>query len=266
MVTATELYRFSEQASASVWTFTSGNEIVTYNAGDGNEDYVPASISRTEAEVKNEIAKANIEVQLSLNNEVAVRWLADNGEKIVTLTIFERAKNGTVSVVWKGRLASILPGMNAVTLKMESIFTSLRRAGLRARYQRSCRHPLYGRGCNLDPEDFAIAGVVSASASKTLTIVAADAYADGYFVGGMLRAPDNTLSYIIGHVGSAITIQRLSYSLLQEIEDGFPFNVTLYPGCPHDRTSCNNKFNNLLNYGGFDFIPTKNPMGGSSIV
>lgn len=262
MATKTELYRFSEQASAKVWGFTDGNEAVTY----GGLEYVPASISRSEAEVKNEIAKSNIDIQLSLTNEVAVRWMQDNGEKIVTLTIFERDKGGLFNVVWKGRLASLAPGMNAVTLKMESIFTSLRRPGLRARYQRACRHPLYGKGCNLNPEDFDVAGSVTAVNKKTFTIAAADAMPDGYFTGGMLRAADGTLSYIIEHVGASIVLQRLSYSLVEEIEGGFPFDVKIYPGCPHTRQACNDKFNNLLNYGGFDFIPTKNPMGGSSIV
>jgi uncharacterized phage protein (TIGR02218 family) len=266
MATKTELYRFSEQASALVWLYTSGNEVVSYDAGDGPEDYVPASISRTEAEVKNELARANIEVNVPLTNPAAVRWMQDNGEKIVSLTIFEREKNGTVNVVWKGRLASLLPGMKDVSLKMESIFTSLRRPGLRARYQRSCRHALYGRGCTLDPETFAIAGTVTAAAGTVLTIAAADAQADGYFVGGMLRAADGTLSYIVGHVGSAITLQRMSRSIADEITGGFPFDVTLYPGCDHSRATCDSKFDNILNYGGFDFIPTKNPMGGSSIV
>lgn len=263
MATKTELYRFSEQGSSLIWTFTDGNETVNY----GGEDYVPTSISRSEVEVKNEIAKANLEVQLSLNNVAAVRWLQDNGEKIVTLTIFERDKGGAFNVVWKGRLASVAPGMSSVTLKMESIFTSLRRPGLRARYQRGCRHPLYGRGCNLDAEDFAVLGAaVTASANKSLTIAVADTYDDGYFVGGMLRTADGMLSYITNHVGSTITVQRLSYSLVEAIGGGFPFNVTLYPGCAHTRQVCNAKFNNLLNYGGFDFIPVKNPMGGSSIV
>lgn len=262
MATQTELYRFAEQASGSVWTFTSGNEQVVYNG----ETYVPTPINRSEAEVKNELAKANIDIQMPLTNQAAFRWLQDNGEKIVTLTIFERPKTGAVNVVWKGRLASLAPGMTDITLKMESIFTSLRRAGLRARYQRSCRHALYGRGCWLNPEAFALAGTVTAANNRTLTSAVAATKPNGYFVGGMLRASDGTLSYIVGHVGNQITLQRLSYSLVEDIEDGFPFAVTLYPGCSHDRATCDAKFNNLDNYGGFDFIPTKNPMGGSSIV
>lgn len=266
MATRTELYRFNEQNSFSVWNFTSGNEPVDYDAGEGVETYEPVSIQRSTISTKNELAKSNIDVQISLTNPIAIRWLQDNGEKLVSLTIFEREKSGTFNVVWKGRLASIQPGMTEVTFKMESIFTSLRRPGLRARYQKSCRYPLYGRGCKLDAEDFATAATVVAATNRTFTITEAALQPDGYFVGGMLRAPDGTLSYVIEHVGTAVTVQRLSYALAEAIVGGFPFASTLYPGCNHSRQVCNDKFDNVLNYGGFDFIPDKNPMDGGSII
>jgi uncharacterized phage protein (TIGR02218 family) len=266
MATTTELYRFAEQGSALIWTFTSGNEPIVYDVGSGDETYDPTSISRTEAEAKNDLSRANLAITVPLTNAAAQRWLADNGEKIVTLTIFERGKDGTISVVWKGRLASVAPGMTSITLNMESVFTSLRRPGLRARYQRSCRHAVYGRGCNLDPEDFAFAGTASASANRTLTIAEAATKPDGYFSGGMLRTADGQLSYVVKHVGSAITIQHFSRSILDEISGGFPFTVTLYPGCDRSYATCASKFANDLNYGGFDYIPKKNPTGGSSIV
>lgn len=262
MVTQTELYRFSEQGSAEVWTFTSGDELVTH----GGEDYTPTSIGRSEIESRNELSRANLDIRVSLTNAAAIRWLSDNGENIVSLTIFERSTLGTFTTAWKGRLVAVIPGMDSITLKFESIFTSLRRPGLRARYQRSCRHALYGRGCRLDAEDFAVVGECTALAGTVVTVTEAALQPDGYYVGGMLRSPDGVLSYIVGHTGTAIALQRTSYSLAQAAEAALPFAVTLYPGCDHSRVTCNSKFNNLLNYGGFDFIPQKNPMGGSSIV
>lgn len=262
MATQTELYRFSEQDEPLPWLYTSGDEEVTYNL----ETYEPSAIKRSEVESRNEMSRANLDVTVPLTEAAGIKWLTDNGERIVTLTIFQRNRAGVYKVAWKGRLAGIVPGMDAITLKMESIFTSLRRSGLRARYQRSCRHPLYGRGCNLDAEDFAVAGSATAMAGTVVTVAAADAFDDGYFVGGMLRSPDGILSFIVNHVGSLLYLQRLSYSLQLAEAGGFPFDVTLYPGCPHNRAACNDKFDNLPNYGGFDFIPQKNPMGGSSIV
>jgi len=42
--------------------------------------------------------------------------------------------------------------------------------------------------------------------------------------------------------------------------------VKIYPGCDRVRATCESKFDNLDNFGGFPWIPTKNPFGGSSIV
>lgn len=263
MATQVELYRFTEQDSADVWTFTSSDTRITYNS----EDYLPISITRTGTEIKNDLAKADLTITLPLTNGMAMRWMKDNGELLVGMTIFTRNKAGVTNVTWKGRLASVVPGMSNIQLKFESIFTSMRRPGLRARYQRSCRHALYGRGCLVDPDDYALTSAVTAvTGGRTLTCTAASGEATGYFVGGMLRSPDGVLSYIVDHVGTAITIQRMSYSLQQAIDAGFPFDVILYPGCDHSRATCISKFNNLLNYGGYDFIPVKNPTGGSSIV
>lgn len=262
MATQTELYRFSEQDAPTVWRYTSGDEEVTYLG----ETYAPASIGRSEIAARNDLARANLDIEVPLTNPAGLRWLSDNGENIVSLTIFERSTVGTFSTAWKGRLVAVIPGMQSITLKFESIFTSLRRPGLRARYQRSCRYALYGRGCTLDAEDFATDGECTALVGPVATVAAADAQPDGYYTGGMLRSPDGVLSFIIAHTGAALTLQRVSYSLLVAAEDGFPFDVKIYPGCDHSRATCNSKFDNLLNYGGFDFIPQKNPMGGSSIV
>lgn len=263
MATQVELYRFTEQDSDDVWTYTSSDVRVTYNS----EDYLPISITRSGTEIKNDLAKADLTITLPLTNEMAMRWMKDNGELLVGLTIFTKNKAGVTNVTWKGRLASVVPGMANVQLKFESIFTSMRRPGLRARYQRSCRHALYGRGCLVDPDDYALTSAVTAvTGGRTLTCTAASSHPTGYFVGGMLRSPDGVLSYIVDHVGTAITIQRMSYSLQQSIDAGFPFDVILYPGCDHSRATCIAKFDNLLNYGGYDFIPQKNPTGGSSIV
>jgi len=264
VATQVELYRFTEQGSDDIWTVTSADSVQVY----GGERYLPVSIDRSGTEIKNDLAKANLTVTLSIDNEMALKWLNDNGELIVGMVIFTKNKAGVTNVTWKGRLASTIPGATTIQLKFESIFTSLRRPGLRARYQRSCRYTLYGRGCTLDAEDFALTSAVSASpGERTLTCTVASTKPDGFYVGGMLRSPSGAPSYIVDHVGSLIKVQRMSHQLQQSILAGFPFNVKLYPGCDHSRATCNSaKFDNGINYGGFDFIPVKNPTGGSSIV
>lgn len=261
-----DLYRFVENGTGNIWTYTSSATKETYDAGDGIETYIPTALGRGNIEQKQELTKASLDIKLDITNDLAIKLMSAYTENILSLTIFTKRPSMT-QVAWKGRLSGIQPGDGTITLVFESIFTSLKRAGLRARYQKSCRHALYGRGCNLDPADFATAAVVNAITGRVLTVPEADAQPDGYFLGGMLAAADGALSYIVNHVGSSLTLQRVSYAMQQQFAvEGAGTAVTIYPGCDHNLSTCWNKFNNGLNYGGFKWIPQKNPMGGSSIV
>lgn len=260
-----DLYRIV--FDGNVWTMTSSNVPQTYDSGSGAELYVPTVIKRGNYEQKNEMATADLEIGIPIDHELSIRLLSSYSEAILGFTLFSRNSAGAVSVAWKGRLSSIKPSDTYLTLKMESIFTSLRRPGLRARFQKNCRHAVYGRGCNLSQATFEYSGTVTALNGTVLTVTEAGTEETGFFIGGMLAAPDGALSYIINHSGSSITLQRTNYSLVTSwalLGSGMP--VKLYPGCDLTRNTCNSRFGNLDNYGGFDWIPKKNPMGGNSIV
>lgn len=264
-----ELYRMT--MGSQVWTFTSSDSDVIYNG----ELYSSVSIGRGGIESKNELSKATLEVRLGIQHSLSKILMRSYLEQVVSLTLFIQTSFGT-ETAWKGRLSSLKPNNTALVMAFESVFTSLRRPGLRARYQKSCRHALYGRGCNLDPESFVISGLARTVSGVTVEVPEAGIKPDSYFLGGMLRAPDGLLGYIVGHSGAIVTLQRPLASLITAFnESGYGRNyggdyggleVKLYPGCNHLRATCKDTFGNLLNYGGFDWIPTKNPMGGSSIV
>jgi hypothetical protein len=266
MSATTDLYRIV--LGTRVFTITSADEEVEYASGTAGalELYVPTPMGRGGVTLKNEISKANLEIRIPLTHELAGLLLGSWLETFASLTVFRKRVSGT-AVIWKGRLTGTMPDDNFVRLSFESIYTSMRRPGLRARFQKSCRHPLYGRGCFLDPEDFAQAATVTAIVGRTITVPAASGEADGFFSGGMVRAPDGTLTYITKHAGTQLELNRISSALASAYAVTGPGTaITIYPGCPHDYVSCRDKFSNDDNYGGFDYIPTKNPMGGSSIV
>lgn len=267
MSTPIDLYRLV--MGGTVWTLTSSDADQIYSItgdSDDEERYISTAMSRGEINQKNEMAKAHLEVNIPLTHALAISLLAAHTDQLMIVTVFEKI-DSDVNTIWKGRLASIRPGDTDLTLIVESIFTSMRRMGLRAKMQRSCRHALYSRGCFLDMEDFVTAGTLNAIAGDVLTIPEAAGQADGYFLGGILKDSAGLLAYIIGHTGSAITVQRIQYSLATEFAaDGPGVVVSLYPGCDHTRATCNTKFSNGLNYGGFDYIPLKNPQGGVSVL
>jgi uncharacterized phage protein (TIGR02218 family) len=256
-----ELYRFVE--GATVWTLTSSDTSVTYNS----ETYTPEAISRTEAESKNELSKSNIQIKMDLDNVMARRWLTENVDAVVSLTLFSQ-DDGTTIVRWKGRLTSIKPESSTITLIFESIFTSLRRPGLRLKFQRTCPHTHYGRGCNLNKEDWDVSGTVSAVSETTVVMAVAGGYANGYFTAGMIEAPDGTLRFITNHVGTTLTLIRKVQSILDTFASVGPgvMSLRIFPGCDRTKETCSAKFNNLPNNGSCPFIPLKNPFSGSSIV
>lgn len=264
MTTPIDLYRVV--MGSDVWTFTGATTDQFYNAGSGTERYVSTAIGRGGYDQKNEISKSNMELELSLEHPLAVMLLMSYFEQIITLTMFTD-RDGVISTSWKGRLSAVKPSDNSLTLNFESVFTSLRRPGLRARFQKSCRYALYGRGCFLDPEDFVLNTTLSAISGRTLTVPGASGQANGYYTGGMIRAPDGALSYVVSHSGTSITVQRVSSSMATAFAStGAATAVKLYPGCDHSRATCAAKFSNGVRYGGFDWIPEKNPLGGNSIV
>lgn len=240
-----------------------------YISGDSSGTWEPVALDTSQITQSNEMAKDSVKLTLPRDNAFARLFLGGVPEQITSVTIF-RGHAGDVDdqfgVYWKGRVAGTSATGDAVTLECENIFTSMRRPGLRARYQKTCRHALYGRGCRLNDYDFATPGVVTAVNGFTVTIqVLTDSngsVADGYLTGGMIETADGFLRYITKHAGTQLTLVRPFPALEEEVSSSSGLaNVTLYPGCDHTRTTCKDKFNNLDNFGGFPWIPGKNPFG-----
>lgn len=266
-----ELYRFVR--GTEVWTYTSGNEPVTY----GGETYWKTPLGRGVTETRKELARASLEVRIDVLDPLAQDLLSGIVDQVVTLTVYSQdQETDTTTIEWKGRLSSNQPNKDRLIMKFESIFTSLRRPGLRARYQKTCRHVLYGSGCGLLKEDFATSGELVSVDGVTVEVTEAAAQPDGYYTGGMLGAANGTFGFIIAHAGAVLTLQRPLDDLSVTLGGsgwGESYGnawggsyATLYPGCDRRKQTCLDKFANLNNFGGFPWIPSKNPLGGSSIV
>lgn len=257
-----ELFKFVE--GSIITTQTRGDTDITYNTELYVSDY---PIKRSGMQSKKELSTASVDIQLELSNPLAQRHLANPIDTVVSVTIFQQTDAST-DVFWKGRLTSTKASGKEVTLTCESIFTSLRRPGLRARFQKSCRHALYGNGCKVDKDDHEVISTVTSANGVSLVIAGLDAYPDGRFRGGMVMAPDGVLRFVVDHIGNNLTLSRTFEQLQALYNTNGPgvVAVKVYPGCSHNMDDCLNIFNNLRNHGGFPWIPPKNPVGGSSIV
>lgn len=260
--------RFLFATGETVNAFTTEANIVS----DSNYTYLPAPIIMGEVSQTNEMNKDPLKLTFPRDDSFAQLFLGNVPEQVTTVTVF-RGHQGDTSeefqFYWKGRIAACSATGDAVRLDCENVFTSLRRAGLRARYQKNCRHALYQTGCNVDRSAHATQATVSSASGFTITIDALDSNvvdsnvgdADE-FVGGMVETNDGYTRYIIAQDNQTLTLIRPLQSLIDDVNDSVGgAEVTLYPGCNHTRDHCRKKFDNLLNYGGFPWIPTRSPFG-----
>ncbi len=260
-----ELFRFV--ADGTVSTFTTADKAEVYNSGSGDETYLPVTMTRDEIEEKGEVNKANLSISFNIDNPTAINWFAASLDIKITLTVFTKDEDG-YAFAWKGRLASVAPDESYYKFIFESIFTSMRRIGLRKKYQRACPHVVYSVGCALDIEDFQVTDEASNVVGSVVTVPLAGTYANGYFTGGILEAADGTMRLITLHNGEVLYLSRVIPSLQTAFDNTGPgtVNVSIAPGCDRQPQTCLSKFDNIENFGGFPFIPLRNPFDGSSIV
>lgn len=173
--------------------------------------------------------------------------------------------DGEFEVAWKGRVIGGKEQDRTIVLRAESVFTSMRQSGCRARWQRRCRHALYFGGCGLAIADFQVSGTVSAMASDTvLTISAAASEADGWYRLGIVEY-DGKFGWIKDHTGDQITLVTPIDGLAAAFAISGSESVSIARGCDRQLNTCTNKFSNNVNHGGFPWLPQKNPFSESFV-
>lgn len=169
-----------------------------------------------------------------------------------------------VVTLYQGYVSSVnfsKDGFGAV-IATRPIAAALSRSIPRYTYQGLCNHVLYGDDCNVDDTDPTWrlgSALVLTVVDSTITVQGADSFTDGWFTGGYVEAlSGQDARLVLEHVGTSLT-------LLQP----FPFStvgttVNLLAGCDHTIATCGSKFfttedatSNVINYGGFHFVPTR---------
>lgn len=250
-----ELYRFA--LGAQNWYYTSARETIEYLGSS----YAPVVLSRSGFGQTKEFGKAPVTLNCARDFPVAALFLPGAPDGVVSLTIYRRhAADPEFITYWKGRVVSASFSGAEVELSCEPLFTGLKRAGLRARYQINCRHVLYGVGCGLTAEAWRVSATLTGVTGAQLQSATFSAQADGWFKAGYVAFGQDIKRLIVAHTGNTVTLSAAIPGLI--VGDA----VWAYAGCDHAKATCDTKFANLLNYGGFPYIPKKNPFSGDAIV
>lgn len=118
--------------------------------------------------------------------------------------------------------------------------------------------------CRVNLPDYEIAGTIAAIAGKTVTVAAcaAEATARGdvnWFALGRLVANTETRT-IMAQAAGVLTLN--APLRIARVGD----NVLTRPGCDRLFHTCGTKYGNAINFGGFPFMPTYNPLISAGVV
>ena len=246
-----------------LYAFVSGSErfLLTPHEFDvdlNGDAYRNLPIERSALAFGAEAAKAVLELRLPPDCAL-VRHLLDASlagvTTSVTLRIGRRDEGGDywwlAGTRWMGRVLGVDVSDDAARLRCESAQVSLKRIGLRRLYSRKCSHVLYSSACGAAP--ITASAIVRTSEgryvefeSNTLSRVS------GGLAGGWLTTPEGARHMIVTESGSSV-------GLLYPIAITVGAEITLVVGCDHSTLTCQGRFDNLDNYGGFPAIPSKNP-------
>ncbi len=252
-----ELYQF--QFGSNTYRYTSAKDAVT---AQGNT-WQPAYLKRGSIDFGTEKGRNNLKIDTVRSFPIADLYRITPPSDVILLTVYRKHTGDDETVViWTGRVLVVDFEASSAKITCEPVTTSLKRTGLRRLYQRQCPHVLYGTSCGVNKATFAVPTTLSAVNGTTLNSATFGLYTDGYFAGGYFDFVQGGVTerrFITEHTGTQIKINLPLIGLSSGDA------ITAYPGCPHTMSACSGTFNNLNNYGGFPYIPSKNPFGSNGI-
>lgn len=267
-----ELYRFSN--TEETFNYTNGQEETFFN----NETYIPIAISRSDPELRDVTAQRTLVITMPISTGFAQRYTSLVPATIDTFEVFRfhTTDGGTPEVItfFSGRVVSVKFKGEIAEVAVQNFGAILDRLIPQQTSRNPCNHILYDSKCGVIDGAFAITGVVDAISGDGLQVIidtgsntipntglelSAQLTADSsFFDGGFVARGSIELRMVrklVDDTGNKATITVLfPFQIL-----GLGTSLNMFAGCAHNLTTCDTKFDNSDRYGGFPFIPLKNP-------
>ena len=252
---------FEFVVGAVIWRYTDSQVAQTF----GGNAYEPAIIEAGEIILSSgdDADDLNITIPSAIAFAALYRGAPPSSQVLIRIRR-RHLGDSEVRLVWVGVVkSSKRPDLVSVDLVCRVLTADLARPGARLCWGRGCQYALYDRNCKVVPADY---GVTTAVADRTefrlwgnLGIAAPD-----YFSGGFIE-----FIHPAGYLERRAVVRNPDdmQLVMMTSNDGIAVGtvITVYPGCDRTSSTCEGKFSNMVNYGGYRHLPTKSPFDGDPV-
>lgn len=218
------------------------------------------TITRSEPKRAFQESAEQLSVTVPATNPVAQRFTGIPPAEAIVLTVYEFHRTDLSAQViqfWKGTVRACnfrRDGMAVLSCK--SLLSDQSREIPRFSFSSQCPFELYGGDCNASEvgRRFELTVTSVSGREYTLNGLAAAAAGDpgAFLVGTISTFDEQDHRLIVGQSGDVVT------TLLPFESLGVGATAVVRYGCARDILTCNSKFSNGANFGGFAFVPDRN--------
>lgn len=204
--------------------------------------------------------KQGVDVRLPAGNAFVRKYILIVPGKKPLFTLYRVHRHDPdkeLVVAFRGQVRSVtfLDDSSVASVAVDPLTSARTRPMPRHTYQNLCNHMLYDERCTIDETSVSFRKFlpVTAASGSTITATGAGAFGSDFFVAGFVEF-DGDFRLITAQATDVLTL-ILPFGVS-------PVGQTLrfQAGCKHRlSTDCLTKFNNVVNFGGFPYVPTKNP-------
>lgn len=228
----------------------------------GADTYEPIAVERSQITMSQDERTEILNMTMPSNHPFIRRYtnIVPGLKANLSIFRFHRLDGALEQILfYKGLVRSVAFTRNATEAKIAvmPLTKGLSRMVPRFTYQSPCNHILYDERCKVGETLANVhTNIVTGVVGTTITINGLTAKGTGWADGGMLTNPArDDYRLILSHTGDDVVI-------LMPFTDAFGLlgeTLEVLAGCDHSLPTCKTKFDNVINYGGFKFVPTRNP-------
>lgn len=246
-----ELYTFVD--GLTTYRYTSAEDEVTFSG----DTYYPRQLDRSVPKLASDAkSRPQMEISIPADDPIAARFIGivPSTPLEVQILRFHRTDSPNGWIEWQGRIVNAKFERDGSVCRLYSVASEskLARPIPNFKYQSLCNHVLYDGGCKVTKASFKFSALVTAVTGRQITVSGIGALGASWALGGTVEYGGDYRPVL----GQSTDVLLLSLPFRDEV---LGEEVDVYAGCNHSLGTCESKFANSINFGGFAFVPTKNP-------